>query len=192
MGALGAACARHGLEEEFLQYVLQHKVSGDGAEPEPEPRGGGGGARRRRRQTRPGPSEKPSHTTMANTLETILAIRDSSWRDSTHHLILNLGDCYVDVVMGEEGSAQFHTLSFGGYGACSTFKGKEMPRELSDLLFGAMPAEPERAEVVWQQGDEDTARVRTMLSAALRPHAVGNVDLLATLEEQRLTVTSGP
>ena len=52
MGALGAACARHGLEEEFLQYVLQHKVSGDGAEPEPEPRGGGGGARRRRQRRR--------------------------------------------------------------------------------------------------------------------------------------------
>jgi len=123
----------------------------------------------------------------ANTLGTITAIRDSSWRDSTHHVSLNLGDCYVDVVMGKEGSAKFDTLSFGGYGACSTFKGIEMPRELSDLLFGAMPAKPKRAEIVLQQGGEETARVRAMLSAALRPHAVGNVSLLATLEQQNLT-----
>ena len=66
-----------------------------------------------------------------------------------------------------------------------------MPRELSDLLFGAMPAKPKRAEIVLQQGGEETARVRAMLSAALRPHAVGNVSLLATLEQQNLTYPTG-
>lgn len=74
--------------------------------------------------------------------DSITAVRDSSHRGSTHHLIFDLGECYVDVVVAEgNGAAAFKTVSADGMGASTAFEGAAMPTELKELAFGELLCE---------------------------------------------------
>jgi hypothetical protein len=117
-------------------------------------------------------------------MQAISAVRDGKWRGSTHHLVLNGGDCYVDVRITEDNAGKFGTVSMGGYGACGKFEGEAVPDELIEFAFGPIKTGAGSADRALQ-GD-DAARVRTMLAAALIPLANGKADLLEALADQGL------
>jgi hypothetical protein len=63
------------------------------------------------------------------------AVRDRTWRGSTHHLIIDNGCVYLDVIATGASKASISNLSMDGWGTCSQLVGCVFPARAYEVAF---------------------------------------------------------
>ena len=112
---------------------------------------------------------------------------DRSWRNSTHHYVLNGGEIYLDLVKKPDSvnETTISCMSMGGFGSLGEFEKTLFPPDLFETSFAGLDEGGSRE---FSSDDQEFQRIRDFFNSCIKSMRIKDKKLLAKFREEKLLV----